>query len=559
MVTPSTVPVLDQSKARNDVIALTELVSAPYNERKITATDPRVISMADSMKSFGQLQEILVRPVGGKFEIMCGHRRYAAAKLAGLPSLRCRVVAEADDQVAKLVNAIENIQREDLKPLEEAASVKSLLEMGYDIDAIIAHTGRTESWLRLRARLTALTPAWRKACDDHGSRASMLTAGHLDMIARLSAGDQDELLADIDGWELRRSLFHEDSGMPVPVTKFGQVIATGFLRDLSKAVWPVDDATLVKSAGACTSCTKRTSCQGNLFPDLASVKGDRCLDGKCWVMKRDAFVVRREDELKTKNPDIIKVDLDARRAGDVVKGAIGGSQVIEMAKKGEKGAVQALVAAGPRAGETVYVKPGYYAKENAAARKAFDLPSPQQLAAKAKERQAKSSKPKAKELPIADRRHRFIASELREKISKVARPDDARLLRLVVALGYEPDVYGGWSTAKDWQKINIKRTWEQDCHTLWKSITDLIEGDLEGASQGASYAEIDAEAMAHIAELVGADHKALVAAAAAKFPDLKEGITAAKTPVPTGKSASGAKPKAAAKKSAKPKAKKGKA
>jgi len=79
-----------------------------------------------TMKEMGQAQAITVRPMGDKFEIISGERRYRAAKLAGITQLHC-LIKDVDNKEADLLSLVENLQRKDLLPIEEAAFLKKVL------------------------------------------------------------------------------------------------------------------------------------------------------------------------------------------------------------------------------------------------------------------------------------------------------------------------------------------------------------------------------------------------------------------------------------------------
>ncbi len=123
-----------------------------------TRMDPQSIAeLADSIKAQGLIQPILVRPVDGdRYEIIAGERRWRAAQLAGLTQVPV-VIRPVPDQAALAMALIENIQREDLNPLEEAGGVQRLIEefdMTHD-DAAIA-VGRSRSAVSNLLRLLNL-------------------------------------------------------------------------------------------------------------------------------------------------------------------------------------------------------------------------------------------------------------------------------------------------------------------------------------------------------------------------------------------------------------------
>src|SRR5689334_100747 len=115
--------------------------------------------LALSIKEQGVMQPILVRPVdGGKFEIVAGERRWRAAQQAGLREIPA-LVKNVPDQSALAVALIENIQREDLNPLEEAKGLQRLIdEFGLTHDTAAKAVGRSRSAVSNLLRLNALAP-----------------------------------------------------------------------------------------------------------------------------------------------------------------------------------------------------------------------------------------------------------------------------------------------------------------------------------------------------------------------------------------------------------------
>jgi len=116
--------------------------------------------LALSIKEQGVMQPILVRPVdGGRFEIVAGERRWRAAQQAGLREIPA-LVKNVPDQSALAVALIENIQREDLNPIEEAKGLARLIdEFGLTHEAAAKAVGRSRSAVSNLLRLTALAPS----------------------------------------------------------------------------------------------------------------------------------------------------------------------------------------------------------------------------------------------------------------------------------------------------------------------------------------------------------------------------------------------------------------
>lgn len=107
------------------VLSISEIVRNPNQPRK-TFDEDKLAELADSIRQNGVLQPILVRRKGQKYEIVAGERRYQASKLAGLKKIPA-VVREIDDDKVFQLALIENLQRSDLSPIEEAKGYKQLL------------------------------------------------------------------------------------------------------------------------------------------------------------------------------------------------------------------------------------------------------------------------------------------------------------------------------------------------------------------------------------------------------------------------------------------------
>ena len=141
---------------RQSEINVEQLQSGKYQPRSFM-DDTALNELASSIKAQGIMQPILVRPVpGGKFEIIAGERRWRAAKLAGLASVPV-LVREVADNAALAMALIENIQREDLNPLEQAVGIQRLVaEFGATHDQAADMVGRSRSAVTNLLRLLGL-------------------------------------------------------------------------------------------------------------------------------------------------------------------------------------------------------------------------------------------------------------------------------------------------------------------------------------------------------------------------------------------------------------------
>lgn len=137
--------------------------------------DPEKLSeLADSIREHGIIQPLTVRRLAsGYYQIIAGERRWRAARLAGLTEVPA-VIIEADDRTAMELAMIENLQREDLNPMEEAEGYKALVE-GYGMtqEQAAQRVGKSRSAVANAMRLLSLTPAVRQLVE-----SGQLSAGH---------------------------------------------------------------------------------------------------------------------------------------------------------------------------------------------------------------------------------------------------------------------------------------------------------------------------------------------------------------------------------------------
>ncbi len=155
-----------------------------------TRMDPQSIAeLADSIKAQGVIQPILVRPVdGGKYEIIAGERRWRAAQLAGLAQVPV-VVRSVPDQAALALALIENIQREDLNPLEEAGGIHRLIdEFRMTHDTAAQAVGRSRSAVTNLLRLLNLAKPVQELL-----MRGKIDMGHARALLAVSAPRQVEL------------------------------------------------------------------------------------------------------------------------------------------------------------------------------------------------------------------------------------------------------------------------------------------------------------------------------------------------------------------------------
>ena len=169
-------------------------LSLPISQVETCSSQPRkrfddesLQELADSISQHGIIQPLTVRKLSsGYYQIIAGERRWRAARLAGLQEVPV-IVIEADDRKAAELAMIENLQREDLNPVEEAAGFQSLIESYHMTQEEAAQrVGKSRSAVTNALRLLGLTPSVRKLVEE-----GKLSAGHARALVPLSPSLQE--------------------------------------------------------------------------------------------------------------------------------------------------------------------------------------------------------------------------------------------------------------------------------------------------------------------------------------------------------------------------------
>jgi ParB/RepB/Spo0J family partition protein len=325
-------------------IAVSSLIDSPFNQGSSSRGD--VKSLAESIKAQGLLQPIMVFQAPGDtkhFQIIFGHRRAEAHRLLGLSSIPAIVREDIDAAGADYLTLVENLQRENLDPIGEAHQVAALLAR-FTVEEVAASTGRSANWIRIRASLANLIPAFAS----FKFKDQPLPVSHLEFISRYPASTQELILTEIkDYWEF-------------PTLKELQNLANNLQHVLSSAPWPLQSlAYNTTKAIACADCPKRSSERPSLFPELSSKK-DSCLDPICWAAKLDHYVSDRiAAESEAKSGLLLVHDCHQFAVNPESAAAKRSVSLFDYsrAKKSDKGAVPALAISGPSAGQIMYLKP----------------------------------------------------------------------------------------------------------------------------------------------------------------------------------------------------------
>lgn len=183
-----------------DTIAVSEVTPNAHQPRKYFEEEA-LSTLADSIRELGVLQPILVRKTNSGYEIIAGERRWRAAKRVGLTAIPA-LVKEADDAVSLEQAIVENVQRSDLNPLEEASAYQQLIEeFNLTHDQVAKRLGKSRTAITNTLRLLVLPPSIQKMVRD-----SRLSMGH----ARALLASPDRVFQEkiakqavSEGWSVR--------------------------------------------------------------------------------------------------------------------------------------------------------------------------------------------------------------------------------------------------------------------------------------------------------------------------------------------------------------------
>lgn len=266
---------------------LGEIVESPWqptgrSTRKIDELAASMAAIGADGKPRGQLEAGLARPKDGKFELVAGCRRLNALKVnhhaspdeEAFATMRL-IVREMSDEEAREIFYISNAQREDLTPMEEAREFGEMrAQLGWNAETISARTGKPIATVYRRLQLLKLIAPAQEALEagvmslDFGQRLSMLQT-EADQAKALEKALASEAHGKQDSSRKRLAILDE------------------FARPLSNAPFDTADAALVKAAGACNTCTKRSAAQLSMWAEAIHER-DHCLDASCFAAKFDA-------------------------------------------------------------------------------------------------------------------------------------------------------------------------------------------------------------------------------------------------------------------------------
>ncbi|MGV3619091.1 MAG: ParB/RepB/Spo0J family partition protein [Fimbriimonas sp.] len=325
---------------RFEIVPLASIEPSPTNPRNRFDAE-KLEELAESIREKGVVQPVVVRPhpaIPGTYELVCGERRYRGSKLAQAETIPAMVRELSDADVLE-IQLLENNQREDVHPLEEADAIRRCLDAGVygapgtkaAVEALAAKLGKSARYVYDRLALCKLTEEARMELAEGN-----ISAGHASLLVRLTPEGQREcitrLLYDWNWDGGRRVRAERKAECNVSVRDLANHIAMALMKDLAVAPFDVADAELVGRCGSCLTCEKRDG--------ATETAVGKCLDASCFEEKVGAARTAKITQAIVANPKALPITTHFR--SDLDPSVIRSSDYIEVAE-GSEGAVPAVI------------------------------------------------------------------------------------------------------------------------------------------------------------------------------------------------------------------------
>ena len=264
-------------------IALSLVQPSGFNPRK-SFDEQTLTELADSIRQQGVLQPVGVRPIPGtdRYEIVFGERRYRASLMAGREYIPAVIFDTLSDKEAEEMAITENLQRQDIAPMEEAEAFRNLIESGrYDTQSLAVQVGKSETYIRTRMKLTTLIPEIASLLDTDDITVSVASE-----ICRYGEDIQLEVYEK-----------HLKDGLPynswrgMTASKVAQMIERDFTTELCRYSF---------DKSACASCPHNTC---NLLLFVEKGYEGKCAKSSCLREKHTAYLTEKAISMLAEYPE----------------------------------------------------------------------------------------------------------------------------------------------------------------------------------------------------------------------------------------------------------------
>ena len=262
---------------------ITTVQPSADNHRK-TFNDVSLQELAESIREVGVLQAIAVRPhMAGGYEIIYGERRYRASLLAGAKTIKATIYNNITDDEAEDMSLSENLQREEVRPTEEAKAFKRLLEKGrYDMYSLVSRFGRSEKYIYTRLKLNELYQPIGELLDNE-----TITISVAEEISTYEPAIQKDV------YEKHLKEDSRDNWAGYTLKLFKKYFEEYYTTDLEQYKFDKTE---------CKSCVHNAA-NYNLFAEHNGC--GHCTNRKCLDTKNAAFVAKETEKLLKSDPKLV--------------------------------------------------------------------------------------------------------------------------------------------------------------------------------------------------------------------------------------------------------------
>ena len=253
------------------------------NHRK-TFNNASLQELAESIREVGILQAIAVRPhTAGGYEIIYGERRYRASLLAGAKTIKATIYNNITDDEAEDMSLSENLQREQVRPTEEAKAFKRLLEKGrYDMYSLVSRFGRSEKYIYTRLKLNELYQPIGELLDNE-----TITISVAEEISTYEANIQKDV------YENHLKTDNKDDWSGYTLNLFKKYFEKYYTTDLEQYKFDKTE---------CKACVHNAA-NYNLFAEHNGC--GHCTNRKCLETKNAAHVAKETEKLLKSDPKLV--------------------------------------------------------------------------------------------------------------------------------------------------------------------------------------------------------------------------------------------------------------
>lgn len=262
---------------------ITTVQPSADNHRK-TFNDASLQELAESIREVGVLQAIAVRPhTAGGYEIIYGERRYRASLLAGAKTIKATIYNNITDDEAEDMSLSENLQREEVRPTEEAKAFKRLLEKGrYDMYSLVSRFGRSEKYIYTRLKLNELYQPIGELLDNETITIS---------VAEEISTYEPNIQKDVYEKHLKED--NRDNWAGYTLKLFKKYFEEYYTTDLEQYKFDKTE---------CKACVHNAA-NYNLFAEHNGC--GHCTNRKCLDTKNAAFVAKETEKLLKSDPKLV--------------------------------------------------------------------------------------------------------------------------------------------------------------------------------------------------------------------------------------------------------------